>query len=151
MQLGVLGKAPESTGKNAESPEQPLGGMQGVWWALHSPAQGALLDACLATVSSLQRIFFFFLIAEQSLHCPCSLLVGLQHLWPRLLSTGIGQVPEEAGDAAARDGPRELFDFRGRRTGVQLGSSGTAPSSQLLTWSKLCQVWDSRAHLHLCT
>ena len=24
--------------------------MQGVWWALHSPAQGALLDACLASV-----------------------------------------------------------------------------------------------------
>ena len=29
----------------------PQGGMQGVWWALHSPAQGALLEACLAAVS----------------------------------------------------------------------------------------------------
>ena len=28
----------------------PLGGMQGVWWALHSPAQGALLEASLAAV-----------------------------------------------------------------------------------------------------
>ena len=51
-------------------------------------------------------------------------------------------MPEAPGDAAAQEGPRELFDFRGQRTGVAYGSSGSAAASvQFLSWRKLRQVW----------
>ena len=51
------------------------------------------------------------------------------------------QVPEGAGGAAAQGGPRELFDFRGQRTGVSYGSSGSAAASAyFLTWTQLRQV-----------
>ena len=49
-------------------------------------------------------------------------------------------MPEERGGSSSAD-PHETFDFRGRRTGTNLGFGQQSSASEaLLTWDKLRQV-----------
>ena len=57
------------------------------------------------------------------------------------------QVPDAAVESSRAD-PFETFDFRGRRTGVNLGFGQQASSADtLLTWDKLRQVLASNNFL----